>query len=62
MLPGQVQVIFSAREIQHADGRLVQRVGILPDIWAAPTIAGVRAGRDEILEKAMGWASGLPRL
>jgi C-terminal processing protease CtpA/Prc len=61
ILPGQVQVLFSAREIQHADGRLVQRVGILPDIWAGPTIEGVRAGRDEILEKAVGWAAGPPR-
>jgi hypothetical protein len=31
----------------------VQDVGILPQVWAAPTIPGVREGRDEVLEKAV---------
>ncbi len=30
-----------------------QRIGIVPDIYATPTIAGVRQERDEVLEKAM---------
>jgi hypothetical protein len=28
-------------------------VGILPQVWAAPTISGIREGRDEVLEKAV---------
>jgi hypothetical protein len=28
-------------------------VGIIPDIWLAPTIAGLRAGRDELIDAAI---------
>jgi len=28
-------------------------VGIVPDVVATPTIAGIRAGRDEVLEEAV---------
>jgi hypothetical protein len=31
------------------------RVGLLPDIEAHPTVAGIRAGRDEILERAIAY-------
>jgi C-terminal processing protease CtpA/Prc len=30
-----------------------QRIGILPDIEAKPTLAGIKAGRDEVLETAI---------
>ncbi|HVX65016.1 MAG TPA: hypothetical protein VHA11_00365, partial [Bryobacteraceae bacterium] len=53
VLPGGVQVNFSAEERRRVDGRPVQDVGILPQVWAAPTISGVREGRDEVLEKAV---------
>jgi C-terminal processing protease CtpA/Prc len=35
------------------DGRPTQRVGIVPDIEVHPTLAGVREGRDEVLEAAL---------
>ena len=53
VLPGGIQVNFSGTDIRHADGRPVQRVGILPDIWIEPTIAGIREGRDEVLDRAV---------
>jgi C-terminal processing protease CtpA/Prc len=53
VLPGGVQVNFAAEERRRVDGRPVQDVGILPQVWAAPTIPGVREGRDEVLEKAV---------
>jgi hypothetical protein len=28
-------------------------VGIIPDIVVAPTIAGIQAGRDELIEEAL---------
>jgi hypothetical protein len=28
-------------------------VGIQPDVFVEPTIEGIRAGRDEVLEKAL---------
>jgi C-terminal processing protease CtpA/Prc len=53
VLPGRIQVNFAALEVRHADGRLLQGSGILPDVYAVPTIAGIREGRDEVLERAV---------
>jgi hypothetical protein len=36
----------------YPDKRPTQRVGIVPDIEVKPTIAGLRAQRDEVLEAA----------
>ncbi len=52
-LPGGIWVNFSGHDVRHADGAQLQRAGIQPDVQAAPTIAGVRAGRDEVLEAAI---------
>jgi hypothetical protein len=52
-LPGGIFMSFSGHEVRHADGRQLQRVGLVPDVAAAPTIAGLRAGRDEVLERAL---------
>ena len=30
-----------------------QRIGIVPDVKVRPTIAGIREGRDEVLEEAL---------
>jgi C-terminal processing protease CtpA/Prc len=51
--PGGINVFFTGQAIKHADGRQLQRVGLIPDIGARPTIAGIRAGRDEVLERAL---------
>ncbi len=53
LLPGNIHANFSAMQARHADGRPLQRVGILPDIWVEPTIKGLREGRDEVLERAV---------
>src|SRR5262249_32869292 len=37
----------------YPDNRPTQRVGIIPDIEVTPTIEGIRAGRDELIEEAM---------
>ena len=37
---------------QYPNKRPTQRIGITPDIEVRPTIAGIAAGRDEVLE---GW-------
>ncbi len=44
---------FSGHAVQHADGRQLQRVGLQPDVPVRPTIAGVRSGRDEVLERGL---------
>lgn len=53
VLPGAITVYFSGQEVRHADGRQLQRVGLQPDIKVAPTLAGIREGRDEVLERAL---------
>jgi C-terminal processing protease CtpA/Prc len=53
VLPGNLAVSFTGHDVRHADGRQLQRVGIQPHVRAAPTVAGVAAGRDEILEAAV---------
>jgi C-terminal processing protease CtpA/Prc len=52
-LPGNLCVSFTGHDVRHADGRQLQRVGLVPDVPVRPTIAGLRAGRDEVREKAV---------
>jgi C-terminal processing protease CtpA/Prc len=58
VLPGGVTVLFTGHDVRHADDSQLQQVGILPDIEAEPTIEGIRAGRDEVLEAALGHLRG----
>lgn len=52
-LPGDVNTRFSGIGILYPDGRESQRIGIVPDVKVRPTVEGIRAGRDELLEKAV---------
>jgi C-terminal processing protease CtpA/Prc len=52
-LPGGIYVHFSGQGVWHADGRQLQRLGLQPDVEAHPTLAGIRAGKDEVLDKAV---------
>lgn len=54
-LPGGLWVSFTGHDVRHADGRQLQRVGIQPDVPVTPTIRGIREGRDEVLDRALGW-------
>lgn len=51
-LPGGITTNFTGHDVRHADGRQLQRVGIQPDILVEPTIAGIRSGKDEVLNAA----------
>lgn len=53
MLPGNITTMISGIGIYYPDGRETQRVGIVPDAVAQPTVAGIAAGRDEVLERAV---------
>jgi C-terminal processing protease CtpA/Prc len=53
VVPGGFALVLSGHDVRHVDGRQLQRVGLIPDIEAHPTIAGIRAGRDEVLERAL---------
>lgn len=45
--------MISGIGIYYPDGTETQRVGIVTDIEVKPTIDGIKAGRDELLEKAI---------
>ncbi len=54
-IPGSMTVTFTGEKYFFPDGTQLQRVGLQPDVHAVPTIAGLRAGRDEVLETAIDW-------
>lgn len=45
--------MISGLGVFYTDYKPTQRIGIVPDITVTPTIAGIRAGRDEVLEAAI---------
>ncbi len=53
MAPGGIRINFSGHDVRWPDGRQLQRVGLTPDIPVRPTPEGIRAGRDEVLERAI---------
>ena len=52
-LVGGMYATFTGHDVRHADGRQLQRVGLQPSVVVRPTISGIRAGRDEVLERAL---------
>ncbi len=53
VLPGGIRITFTGQGVRHADGRQLQRIGLVPSVEVRPTVAGIRAGRDEVLERAI---------
>ncbi|MDQ0782843.1 S41 family peptidase [Chryseobacterium sp. W4I1] len=44
---------FTGLGAYYPDGRETQRIGIIPDMIIKPTVKGVLAGKDEVLERAL---------
>lgn len=59
-VPGGITISFSGQEIRHPDGARLQRVGLIPDLEVRPTVEGIRAGRDEVLEAALRYLGAAP--
>ena len=57
-LPGGNSMSFSSLGIFAADGGQTQRIGIEPDIRVERTIAGIRNGKDELMEAAIEFLLG----
>jgi hypothetical protein len=53
--PGGIIIPFTGSDVRNPDGKQLQRIGVIPDIEVYPTIAGIRAGRDELLERAINY-------
>lgn len=54
-VPGGIWIGFTGHDVRHADGRQLQRVGLVPDVEVAPTRAGLKAEKDEVLERAVAY-------
>ena len=52
-LPGGINMWFSSLGVFTPEGGQTQRIGLSPDIYVRPTIAGIREGRDELMEAAI---------
>jgi len=59
-LPGGLRTMISGIGVFYPDETPTQRIGIVPDVVVRPTIAGIRAGRDEVLEAGVSRALGRP--
>ncbi len=53
ILPGNIKTSISGLGVYYPDKRETQQVGIVPDIFITPTINGIRAEKDELLEQAI---------
>lgn len=52
-LPGGLRTMISGIGVFYPNGKETQRVGIIPEIFAKPTIKGIKNGKDEVLERAI---------
>ena len=52
-LPGGIRTMISGIGIYYPDGRETQRIGVAIDEEVIPTVEGVRAGKDEVLDRAL---------
>ncbi|MCP3058975.1 S41 family peptidase [Myxococcus sp. K38C18041901] len=52
-LPGALCVLFTGQRFETPEGHAVQGAGLRPDVEVHPTLEGLRAGRDEVLERAL---------
>jgi C-terminal processing protease CtpA/Prc len=52
-LPGGLHTMISGIGVFYPDKAPTQRIGIVPDVKMKPSIAGLRNGRDEVLEEAL---------
>jgi C-terminal processing protease CtpA/Prc len=58
-LPGGFYSMISGLGVFYPNEKPTQRVGIVPDREVRPTIAGIREGRDEVLEAAVAEIQGM---
>ncbi|MDR1119938.1 MAG: peptidase S41, partial [Dysgonamonadaceae bacterium] len=52
-LPGGINVSMTSVGVFYPDGTGMQRAGIKIDKIVKPTVVGIKAGRDELLERAL---------
>jgi len=61
LVPSGLRISFTGMRVTGHDGRSAfHLVGVKPDVLVAPTIAGLRRGRDEVLERALAVIDATP--
>jgi C-terminal processing protease CtpA/Prc len=58
ILPGGISTMISGIDVLYPNGTETQRKGVRIDVPISPTIAGIKAGKDELLEKAVAIING----
>ncbi|MDR2237989.1 MAG: peptidase S41 [Chryseobacterium sp.] len=59
LLPGNIRTVFTGIGMYNLNGTETQRIGIVPDIEAKPSIQGLAENKDEVLERAVRFANGM---
>jgi hypothetical protein len=57
-LPGGFGLIFTGMRVLKHDGSTLHGIGVLPTVPVQPTLEGIRAGRDEVLDAALAKIKG----
>lgn len=57
-LPGGLSVVFTGMRVLRHDGSRLLGIGIPPTLPVRPTVAGLRAGRDEVLDAGLASVRG----
>jgi len=53
-VPGEFTIVFTGMRVTGHDGAAVHHlVGVKPDVAVSPTLAGIRAGHDDVLDRAL---------
>jgi C-terminal processing protease CtpA/Prc len=52
-IPGNITLWLSEADLLLPNGKSLQRSGVQPDISVRPSIKGLQAGKDEVLERAV---------
>jgi C-terminal processing protease CtpA/Prc len=59
-LPGGMSYVFTGMRVTRHDGTLLHKQGFAPDVAVVPTVEGLRAGKDEVLERALALIPAAP--
>ena len=52
-VPSGMTVMFTGMRVTRHDGSPFHPVGVVPRIPVEPTVEGIRAGRDDVLDRAL---------
>jgi C-terminal processing protease CtpA/Prc len=60
ILPGSYHVLWTGTRVLRSDGTSFRGLGVVPSILVRPSLAGITAQRDEVLDAAVSYLQGEP--